>query len=118
MAQTSKISRNNTTKTVNNDYRAVTLHNTVIFEARRIDGVTWRITVRHGGHTTVTTATRLRQIANEWHVPFGVSRAGGQFQVWRLVRIGDTCNHVEIAPTPHGYGTHRDEYVFDCELAW
>lgn len=73
MAQLQKISKNNTTTTLDGHGRidSVTLHHTRILE---IDWGKGEITVNTGGHNTVTTQTRLNQAFNQLGLPFRAAR--------------------------------------------
>ena len=78
MAQTQKISRNNTAVYTQEDgTREVYLHKT------RIVSVTAgnEVTLNTGGWLTATTCARMNQAANEWRLGFSVSRAGGVLSV-------------------------------------
>lgn len=77
MAQTQRISKNNTTVRYNNGATEVTLHNTLIFH--RLFN---RVQLNTGGYATATTVARMNQCANELcDGAFHVSRAGGAMRV-------------------------------------
>lgn len=73
MPQLSKMSKNNTTTTIDGHGRidSVTLHHTRILE---IDWGKGEITVNTGGYNTVTTQTRLNQAFNQLGLPFCCGR--------------------------------------------
>ena len=75
MAQTQRISRNNTAilKDSVTGLRTVVLHSTAIL-TQNADGT---VTLRHGGYVTATTATRINQACNQWDLGIGVSRKNG-----------------------------------------
>ncbi|MGL5934100.1 MAG: hypothetical protein ACRCZI_00605 [Cetobacterium sp.] len=78
MAQTTKISKNNTAIVKHADgSRAVVLHSTEIVRVYS-DGA---IKLDNGGWVTVTTATRMNQVANEWGLGFAVGRKKGVMSV-------------------------------------
>lgn len=83
MAQTDRISRNNTRIESGPGGRQVWLHKTCILE-ERADG---SIRLYTGGWNTVTTRTRINQAANEWRLGFQVGFAGGRFTA--RVRFGE-----------------------------
>jgi hypothetical protein len=77
MAQTRKVSRNNTTVVKSSDCIRVTLHSTEVFVKRGNE-----VTLNNGGYISVTTQARMNQCACEFcDGAFSVSRAGGQMVV-------------------------------------
>lgn len=88
MPQVSKISKNNTTTTIDGHGRidSVTLHHTRILE---IDWGKGEITVNTGGYNTVTTQTRLNQAFNQLGLPFRASRKGGVMVIHKTDRSSD-----------------------------
>lgn len=79
MAQTQRISRNNTAIYTQDDgTRQVFLHNTCIVQVKP-DGT---VKLDTGGWLTVTTMTRMNQVSNEWRLGYSVGRAKGKFSAW------------------------------------
>lgn len=75
MAQTQRISSNNTTIRVADRVggpMVVTLHSTDIVRL-----FPDRVELNTGGYLTTTTITRMNQVANQFRLGFHVSRAGG-----------------------------------------
>ena len=72
MVQNKTVSKSNTIILGDAKQGSVQLYATVIvkWDERQID-------LYHGGHTTITTQTRMNQAANQFGLGFHVSKAGG-----------------------------------------
>lgn len=67
MPRMNYITRNNTTITEGENERSVTLHSTKIVTVKPDE-----IILNTGGWETVTTKTRMNQVANTWNLPYKV----------------------------------------------
>lgn len=74
MAQTSRISKNNTVVLNENNVTTVILHQTRVVT---VDYNERKITFNTGGWMTATTVARMNQAMNEFSLPYCVGRAGG-----------------------------------------
>jgi hypothetical protein len=75
MAQTSRISKNNTTIRKTAERYSLVLHST---EIASVDLISRVCTVDHGGYPTATTRTRLAQFFREKGIDAGVSTHKGE----------------------------------------
>ena len=76
MAQTSKVSRNNTAVIKDGKKIQVVLHSTIVvsFDDKKIQ-------LNNGGWITTTTAVRMNQASNEYGLGYYVSRQNGEMFV-------------------------------------
>lgn len=86
MAQTHRVSRNNTTIKTHNGTTSITLHHTVVVAFNDSS-----IMLDCGGYRTVTTRTRMNQASHQYALGYGVSFAGGDF----TVRYKGHTHHVD-----------------------
>ena len=92
MAQTQRISRNNTAILNRNGIREVILHGTIIVTVSDNE-----IILNNGGYVSSTTATRMNQVANEWNLGYGVSRKDGEmFVTYKGVKLPFDGNSITL----------------------
>lgn len=77
MAQTKRIGKV-ATKVYRGEIDEVWYHDTCVVQ---VDNVNGTIRLYHGGWHTVTTQTRMNQAANQWNLPYRVTREDGLLHV-------------------------------------